>query len=465
MEEKTSKNKIIKILFSLEAGIFLSMSLLIALLIGSILSKEKSLITYLPNNIIALEYFSFPETEEKIQNLFFHETNLHFNINEADTLPPMRQACVLFSKYQDRFLPLIIVEASFANGNSEIKSWAKKNNLLAEDWKEKFIVLALNPEALKILNSKDRFKYRKALNNFRTLNNFSTVFYFDSQNIANELLGKIDRAMIIHAQENADQVFAGIKEENKNYKITIAFPDRRPIASLTVAEEMSGLTGWPTDKEQNEILLAMKTVFSSDNNLPIGDEELNKILNGQEVNLVIELNNSTDKIISRNDESWQNKLLLYGAKAPHYYIVILKNNPKTKQILEIVKNYAKNYLDEKFPEEQIKELPDGTYMTEFWSNPQRFSFTTVQKESSKEPIFFLANEKLNFELAYRETADYVFISNAKEALSHFDLGNKKNIPANEEPVYVNNAYFKDKSELFQILNTLGKYTFGFFNRQ
>ncbi|MFH0856575.1 MAG: hypothetical protein V1860_01610 [bacterium] len=403
-------------------------------------ADNNSLLNDLPDDMAAMEYF-LKIKDEKINLIYKNLITDNFAIELSDApIINFNEAAVIFIQEEGNNRPVLILNPDKNAG--DIILWAKKNNITSEYLNKKIILLTRYPEILKYFK-KEPFLYAKTLKKFQQKNKFSALIFFDFTKLkASENL--VENSIIEGVAKAENRILIGIKKDKSyDYNVKTASIAGKEFMTFKITASPSRENVFiPANDDKNTIMsyrFFNNNAFAEKLSLPVKDGEFILIDNHE-----------------RSVEESYNPLMLDGDRSAYFYILILKNNSENKKNLENIKNSSISYIDKNIQEERISELPDGTYMTEIWSNPKRFSFSPNDNN-----IFSLAAENLNFEIAYSENENYIFIGNSKIALSDFIKsrpGYHRN-DTNTENFYLNTDYIKDTPAL-GILNMFGKYVTG-----
>ncbi|MFH1030394.1 MAG: hypothetical protein V1770_04000 [bacterium] len=470
------KKSLNRLLHDIEA-IFI-LFLMIALFFSIYMKRSQdSIIDCLPDNVTAVIHFSPMKSELTSKKIFIEQLKKYFEINIPDTNELLlSEATIIFLQHDGKNHPiLILLLKDFKRNPLSIEG--KKNNLVQEQWNEKFLVLTKKPEILKNLNI-GNFKHQRTLKLFKEKNSSILTFYFNLEKIE-KLTNLIDTTVLkTFKQTEINEIFIGMRSGYESNSVTIADASGLEIASAKLSAN-SALT-------EGELILSasieprkkkpLALPRETDNPLSKFEDTISKILpSGQKVEVILLKNLFAKKFTQV--KYLHDHLMLNGEKSPYYYILSLQNIKENEISLENLKNMSINYLDEIMPEEKTVTLPDGTYMTELWSNPLRFEFIPGVRGSFN--IWNLSIPTLNFEFAYAKTLDNILLSNSKNALSDYLISSKTNllncsnatktgrcpdstmkIDDEDENFYINIDYLKNKSEIFKMLSEFGDYAEG-----
>lgn len=423
--------------------------------------NNNSLINHFPADIRAIEYF-LRTKDEKINDLFDKEMARHFNLSYEVLLPfDFKESAIIFLPEDDNIRPLLLLTS---NKGDALRSWAKKNNLASEYLDEQTVLLTRYPRMLKYLKG-NPFPQKKALKKFQQKNNFSVLFFLDLEKLKNEK-NSIEAALTGEFKSGKEKIFIGVKKDSADYKIKIADTAAKEFINLKVTDkaDIKKIKNFfiPSDEDKN-IILSFKTSSMEDENYitaPFKKIYENSPFDLKDSELILIDNPDNLSGSEKINNLPHNALMLNGDKSNYYYVLTLKNNPLNQKLIDYIKNSSIAYLDKNMPEDRLKKLPDGTYMTETWLNPKRFSFAAT--DNGLNQIFYLNNAGINFEISYAQNQEYIMISNSKNALMDFSENHKtyhSGIKNDKDFFYLNNPRL-GKSEIFRILNTFGKYTIG-----
>lgn len=499
------KKSLAMLFYGIEAIFILFLALVIFLGVYGAYNEKKSIINYLPDNLTGLIYYTPSKGGDVFNSLFLNEAKKYFQSDEI-FFDNFKEAAIIFLENKGTSYPLLI----FTPKNAENFELLKNNGkLINEVWNEKFIVMAEEPKILKLL-SQGAFKYKRTLKLFKEKNGFNTVVYLNLEKIK-KTSNSLDKAILNALKtKKLNELFIGLKECGKDNCISIADISGEVILSAKIATSSASspdlifLSSANLSNNASQIFPA--ETFSEPNNA------IAEILPAGKIKIIILKNfrqndgqDSPEMPASHfggSPEMFQkyvhNQLMLNGEKSPLHYIIAIENNENNEKILENLKISAINYLDKIMPEEKTIKLPDGTFMTELWSNPERLKF----KESpiacpascgegcwgvlSAEKYCILGKltePAINFAFTYAKTPDCILLSNSTDALSDYLLPSEKSLlncdntmplpvetghcPVStmknddeNENFYINIDYLKSKSDIFKILSEFGNYATG-----
>ncbi|MFH0854245.1 MAG: hypothetical protein V1891_02020 [bacterium] len=456
------KTTLHRLFYGIEAIFILFFVIVIFFSIYSIKHAQNSIINCLPDNLTAVIHFSFAQNEQISKNFFINRLKKYFQITIDDNeklLSELKEAAIIFFEKDGKNYPVIILPA--AEKKNTIYFWASETGLTQKQWNEKFIVLAKEPQILKNLNQK-QFKHQRTLKLFKQKNGSMLTFYLNHEKIDKQN-NLIDEAVKTNLNK---EIFIGIAKNEKNYKLKISDTENNEIVSAQI-NNLADVA--QIDKNT---ILSLETYLPARENLTsffikngVMDNSVSLIkfleetLNNQKINFILLKNDSNHNTAAKNPHD---QLMLNGENSRFYYILTLQNNDENKKNLEKFKITAINYLDKIMPEEKIATLPDGTFMTELWSNPLRFEFKESPFQLS-DIIGDISKSTIDFELSYAKTSNLILLSNSKNTLKTYLSNNLTRADAKntgDENFFVNIDYLKDKSEIFEILSLFGNYANG-----
>jgi len=453
--------KLTMVLHGIEAVFILFLAAVIGITLTQNLRFNDSIISHLPNNLTAYEHVASLKKDEKLEQFFVEQASDLFKIPKTDIYKKMLpyfngQTAIALLNAPASCEPILIFQKS-KNFNDETEYWLTNNDIgITYLQNGKLAVLGKNFNILKNLKSSEKFQYSKQIKKFKRKNKTSLSAYVNLAGLTETGNRNDVDGIIINELKNKNQhLLAGLRKTIDGYEINIADMESGLIASAKITNSLLN------DQLINDDITTSDTIFIAQGHYK--NTLLKSIgLAEQEAKIIIFKNNNKN-IQKKSNNSLHNELMLNGENSDYHYILAFKNNENNKKKLFQMKNFFVNYLDEKLPDERSARLPDGTYMTELWSNPSRFSFAN---STIAQGVYVLYNDQLNFELSYSQTADYILLSNSQTRLADF-LKTNQDVSfirdSNDEKFYINFADLQDHSYIFKVLNVFGHYITGTIN--
>lgn len=447
-----AKNKIKKLFCGLRAVFILCIILIIFLFISPNTTAKDSIISYLPDNTILYAHIASLANDKKITDFFAEKMAGYLKIPREDIynkiFPFVGQevAIAVLQNNNNETSPFFI----FKNQDHLTKGILLPNITIENLTEKKLIILSKNNNEFKKFQGSSNFKNSAQIKKFTKKYSPDLTFYIDINKIysAENSISLLDNA-ILEKIKDKGEILAGIKKINNFYEMSIADIEQNIFSKIKFQDEAS-------EKYNEKIIFSAKTNILDDISF-LPKEFFKDFLNLKNEGIEIILTRGANNPQKNNsDNSLHNQIMLNGENSVYQYVIALKNNEENQENLEKIKNFFINYLDEKLPEERIASLPDGSFMTELWSNPKRFVFG----KNEDSPIYSLKNTQLNFEFTYSGNKNIILLSNSENALKNYLSKKLEPETDGEETFFINTASLKNNGIIINTLNYFGDYADG-----
>src|SRR4030042_2481682 len=278
------KNSPCNLLYGIEAIFILFLIIVIFFGVYGAYNEKNSIINCLPDNLTGLIHYTPSKGGAVFNSLFLNEAKKYFQSDEI-FFDNFKEAAIIFLENKGTSYPLLIfapknaedlelgwahqttrvilrtpsriiagrgtkdpLNQRLASGDSSPRSSAQNDahiellknngNLINEVWNEKFIVMAEEPEILKLL-SQGAFKYKRTLKLFKEKNGFNTVVYLNLEKIK-KTSNSLDKAILNALKtKNLNEFFIVLKEDGKDNLISIADISGLEIVAAKVSSSNS----------------------------------------------------------------------------------------------------------------------------------------------------------------------------------------------------------------------------------
>jgi len=432
-------------------GIFLIVLLLFLSLLGFLWLKNKNTdhliklapidsIVYaqikesiFPWQNIKLKEFPFADFFNKIENDILVDVNFKNTLLESST-----QAAVILLPDENNILQSVFLFKLKKDITDEVLNQIPSLKI------GKDILVVSNHQMLvdKIssVNSSKTFSLATQINKDKIKSGLGRV-YVSSNNLKNYLNQNQGLTNKIFTQVVNDDIYLSLNQKKDNWQINIS-----GVSSSGASNYKSLLNNLPVDFGFYISGISLADVFSNWSKLESDyldfynqTSENYKSIYNFELNKAVNLLKQPSEIIifNKNDKS------VFG-----FDFVLVTNKPASED-LDNFKDLVRIILAQKVPTEKQRLLPDGSFAVELLAQPESWQWIEIENN-----VFSIAQESLNFELAYSIKDNYLIISNQIN-LINLDFQEGINISNLINSCQVTNRYLIFNSQ--NILDNLKNY--------